>query len=131
MNKSASLLFAASILFLAIPAAAADQDPAATLRVDQGSVMTSQGGEFATAQSGQGVVAGERLMLAEDSVATLAYADGCQRQFSAPGVYVVEAECRKDTAVAWGDAAKVAGGVAIGAAVLANMDETDPPPVSR
>lgn len=129
MTKPVSLLLAASFLFLAMPATAAD--PAATLRVDQGSVMTSQGGEFATARSGQGVVAGERLMLAEDSTATLAYANGCQREYSAPGVYVVEAECRKAAPVAWGDAAKVAGGVAIGAAVLANMDETDPPPVSR
>ena len=93
--------------------------------------MTSRGGEFAAARNGQGVVAGERLMLSEDSAATLAYANGCQREFSAPGVYVVGVDCQKAAGVDWGGAAQVATGVAAGAAVLHGMDETDPPPASR
>jgi hypothetical protein len=131
MIKSTSQLCAIAFCLLAVSTVASASGPAATLHVERGSVMTSQGGEFATAKSGQALAAGERLMLGEDSAAAVAYPNGCQREFSAPGVYVVEADCQKAAAVDWGGAATVATGVAVGAAVLKSMDQTDPPPVSR
>lgn len=131
MTKFASLLVAASFALTASVAASAAEEATATLRVDRGNVMASQGGEFATAQTGQALVAGERLMVSEDSAATVAYGNDCTRTYTAPGVYVVEKDCKKAVAVDWAGAAKIVGGSAVGIAILANMEETDAPPVSR
>lgn len=132
MTKFASLIIAASFALTASAAAsAADGD--VTLRVDRGGVMTSQGGEFASAQTGKSLVEGDRLMVTEGSTATLFYDNDCKREYTVPGVYVVEGSCRMaavDAGTDWASAAMIAGGVAIGAAILANMDETSPP-VSR
>ena len=65
----------------------------------------------------------------EGSAATVLYDNDCRREYTVPGVYVVEGTCRMAAVVAgtdWASAAKIAGGVAIGAAILANMDETSP-----
>ena len=127
-------LFAATSLALVVSADAfAAEDATATLRVDRGSVMASRGGEFATATSGQVLVVGERLMVAENSTATLTYDDDCTREYSAPGVYVIEATCVKAAAMAvdWAGAAKIVGGVAVGAALLNNIEDIEAPPVSR
>ena len=96
--------------------------------------MTSQGGEFATANSGQVLVVGERLMVSENSSATVVYGNDCKREYTAPGVYVIDATCVKVAALGstdWVGAAKIAGGVAVGAALLSGMEQTDAPPVSR
>lgn len=131
MTKFASLFVAASIAFAASAAASAAEEATATLRVDRGNVMTSQGGDFATAQTGQALVVGERLMVSEESAATVAYGDDCTRTYTAPGVYVVEKDCQK-AGVDWAGAAKIVGGVAVGVVLLDNMEQIDaPPPVSR
>lgn len=128
-------LFIAGSLALSTAATASAQDTAATLRVDQGTIMTSQGGEFANAQTGQALVPGSRLMVTEQSAATVTYDKGCTRTYTAPGVYVIEANCTKAGAVGtdWAGAATIVGGVAVGAAVLHNMDQADyvAQPVSR
>lgn len=130
---------------LALCAAASAQEGGVTLRVDRGTVMTSQGGEFASARSGQSVVAGERLMITEGATATLTYPKGCARQFSAPGVYVIGAACPTTTqGTDWAGAAKIVVAGVVMAAVLHDMDQTmasangsraavpaDSPPVSR
>ena len=129
MTKFVVLLATASF---ALSAAATAAEQAPTLRVDRGNVMASQGEEFATAQSGQSLVPGSRLMLAEDSAATVTYANDCSRRYTAPGVYVVEADCQKGAAgTDWAGAAKIVTGVAVGAALLENMEQVDAPPVSR
>ena len=128
-------LFVAASLALSAAVTASAQDTTPTLRVDQGAIMTSQGGEFANAQSGQPLVAGSRLMVTEQAAATLTYGNGCSRTYTAPGVYVVQAECVKPAATGtdWAGAAKIAGGVVVTAAILASMDKQDyvAPPVSR
>ena len=130
-------LFVAASLALSAAATASAQDASATLRVDRGTIMTSQGGEFANAQTGQALVPGSRLMVTEQSAATVTYAKGCTRSYTAPGVYVVEANCNKAagaTGTDWAGAAKITGGVLVTAALLHNMDQADyvaPPPVSR
>ena len=139
MTKLASLLIASLALTASATALAADGD--ATLLVDRGSIMTSQGGEFATAQSGQVLASGERLMVTEGSAATVIYANDCRRQFSTPGVYVIKEDCQlvaagtrngaNGTATAgvdWPAVGMVAAGVAVGAGALSQMDEVDAPP---
>jgi hypothetical protein len=128
-------LFIAASLALSTAATASAQDTSATLRVDQGTIMTSQGGEFANAATGQALVAGSRLMVTEQSAATGTYDKGCTRSYTAPGVYVVQADCTKAAAAGtdWAGAAKIVGGVVVTAAILHNMDQQDyvAPPVSR
>lgn len=137
----------AAALSLAAFAPAYAEDPAPTLRVDSGSVMTSTGGEFVTASSGTAVTPGTRVMLAEGSTASLVYANGCTASISAAGVHAVPAVCQAtgQAAIGAGTAAGVdwasAGWLFLGTAVvaggLASMDtesappEYIPPPVSR
>lgn len=133
MPKFTTLCIAASLALATPLLASAAEDASVTLRVDRGSVMASQGGEFVSAHSGQLLVAGERLMVSEGAIATLTYDDNCTREYSAPGVYVIEASCVKAAVLGtdWAGAAKVAAGVAVGAALLHGMEQTDAPPVSR
>ncbi len=145
MTKLASIFVAVSLAMTAsVAASAQDRDKdTATLRVDRGSVMTSQGGEFATAQTGQVVMEGNRLMVAENSAATLIFSENCERQYTAPGVYTIEEDCDRVAAIvgtatgfdAAGAATVVAGSLGV-AAILYNMEDSDdrPPvqvPVSR
>ncbi len=136
MTRLTSLFVAAS-LALSVAATASAADSAPILRVDSGTIMTSQGGEFANAQSGQALVTGERLMVTERSAATVTYSENCTRTYTAPGVYVIEEDCKKAAALVgtdWAGAAKIVGGVVVVAAALHSMDKADyvaPPPVSR
>ncbi|KLJ00727.1 hypothetical protein [Luteimonas sp. FCS-9] len=131
----------AALAITATPAAFA-QDGSATLRVDRGSAMTSTGGEFAAAPSGSQVGPGTRVMLAENSRATLVYPDGCTQPLSAAGVYSVPATCVAAAGtsgatgtMAGGEAAAtvgiVAGTMALVGVGLHNMDEEPAPPISR
>ena len=133
MTKFASLLVVASFALAASATATAAEEAAATLRVDRGNVMTSQGGDFATAQSGQTLVSGERLMVTEDSAATVTSGNDCTRTYTTPGVYVVELDCERAVADGgmgiWAVASAVGLGVAAAAALGGGDD--DSPPVSR
>ncbi|TAK39890.1 MAG: hypothetical protein EPO30_01655 [Lysobacteraceae bacterium] len=81
----ATLLLAAMAL---LPAFA--QQPTATLTFN-GTVMTSSGGEFVAAASGQQVAYGTRVMVSEGSTATLTYPNGAVVNLTQPGVYTVSA----------------------------------------
>lgn len=126
MTKFASLMIAASLALTASAAAnAADGD--ITLRVARGSIMTSQGGEFASAQSGKVLFEGERMMVTEGAAATVFYDNDCKREYSAPGVYVIERSCKRGAAIRgtdWANAGKIAAGVGVACAILCNKDET-------
>lgn len=135
MSKLSALVVAVSIALTASASAFAADAPI-TLRVDAGNVMASQGGEFATAQTGKALSVGERLMIVENSAATVLYDSGCSKTYDVPGVYAVPADC-VPVAVAggaagtdWAAAGAITGGVLVGAAILANMDQKDyvPPP---
>lgn len=142
--KTHRLLLAAALASLSIAPAFAQQTQTATLRVDSGSAMVSNGGEFTTAASGSQVAPGSRVMLAEGSRATLVYPNGCTQALSAAGVYGVPATC---VAAASGSASAgtaagadlgaagiIAGVAAVGALGLSSMDDVPaevPPPVSR
>ena len=148
-----SLLAAASAIAFAALAPAHAQDAPPTIRVDSGTVMPSDGGEFVSAASGSQVTPGRRVMLAEGSSAALGYPNGCTATISAAGVHAVPAVCQAGAAQAGAGQSAVGAGTAAGgdwasagwlflgtAAVgagLASMDtepappEYIPPPVSR
>lgn len=143
-------LIAAALFAFAAAAPAYAQDPAPTLQVNSGTVMTSEGGEFATAASGASVAPGSRIMLAENSSATVTYANGCSAVISAAGVHAVPAVCQAGTGQAavgataatgtqWASAGWLFLGTAVVAAGLSEIggdgdplpSEVTPPPVSR
>ncbi|MCD9032746.1 hypothetical protein LDO32_13525 [Luteimonas sp. Y-2-2-4F] len=137
--KTFEILSLAALLATALGTAHA-QEQAVTVRVESGSVMASQGGEFVTVPSGAQLPPGSRLMLSENASATLVYANGCSRPLSAAGVYAVPATCVPVASTGSGAATGVdvqgalilAGGTAAVAAGLASMDQEDvPPSISR
>lgn len=128
MKKFAAIVFAAATAFAA-PAFAKDDN--ITLRVDSGTVMTSTGGEFQTANTGKPVVVGERVQVGAGSAATLVYSNGCTIKLAEPTVYEVPESCT--AAAAWATSGNSGMGAAIivGAAVLgaAAIDQADDAPV--
>ena len=131
------LLLAAALTVAAVPAAFA-QEGSATLRVDSGSALVSAGGEFAAAPSGTQVAPGTRVMLTENSRATLVYPNGCTQPLGAAGVYNVPATCVAATGgrataggVDWASAGIITGAGALVALGLDNMDQEPAPPISR
>lgn len=110
------------------------QDEIATLRIDRGAAMTSRGGEFANAVTGQRLIEDERIMVPEGAQVTVIYDNKCREEHDDPGVYEVEhARC----AIVWWDwhaAGIITGAALIGAGILANMGDDDgrrPVPASR
>lgn len=144
MNTFQTLLLAGTLGAAAMVPAHA-QATTATLRIDSGTVMTSQGGEFATAGNGAVLETGSRVMLAENSSATLIYPNGCTRPLASGGVHTVSPTCTPTGARTNAGAAGTAAGVdtsgalvivgiaAAAAAGLASKDDVTPvpPPVSR
>lgn len=155
MKTPRILIIGIAAALCAAPAFAQQEAATATLRVDAGSVMVSNGGEFVSATSGTQVPTGSRVMLAEGSRATLIYPGGCSQPLTSAGVFGVPVTCvaaagssGATTATgttgttAAGTAAGVdvaglgivAGVAAAGAVGLDSMDEVEyeePPPVSR
>lgn len=129
-RSSLRLIFASLVLCTGFASAA--ENTIATLHVERGSAMTSQGGEFASAHSGQALIEGERLMLPEGASVIVKYSNDCERKYSAPGVFVINNDCVPAAVLGTSGALKVAGGVLLGAALLHSMDSSDErPPVSR
>src|SRR3546814_18488044 len=87
MNRMKTLakVVLASTIALALPAFA--QETIGTLTVHSGTVMTSTGGEFASAGSGEAIQLGERVMLGENSSASITFSYGAVVNSTAPGVY--------------------------------------------
>jgi hypothetical protein len=71
-------------------AGAALAQPAATLSGIKGSVLINQGKQFVSAQSGQLLVVGDRVMVMEGGSAKLAYSDGCVLSLPSGSLAVVE-----------------------------------------
>lgn len=108
---------------LSLPVFAQDAAPAkemvATVQVDGGVVMVSDGGAFTSATTGEQVAAGSRIMVSKDSAVSVVYSDGCKQSYTKAGVYAVDAQCTRAAAVAdagegWKGATAIVG--AVGAA---------------
>ena len=137
MKTLAKVVLAATAA-LALPAFA--QETIGTLTVNSGTVMTSNGGEFASAGSGEGIQVGEQVMLAENSSASITFSNGAVVNYSAPGVYTINGLPAAGAGVGTGAGASTAAtaGIIVGAAVLGALaveqagDEVAPDsPISR
>lgn len=67
--------------------------PAATLASAQGSVLVNQGKQFVSAQSGQLLAVGDRVMVMEGASASLRFADGCVLPLASGSLAVVQSTC--------------------------------------
>lgn len=113
MNRFALGTIAVAAIAASITAVA--QDASATLEVGRGVVMTSSGGEFVTAHSGQRLGAGERVMVSKDASATVVFGT-CRRTYDRPGVYAVGEGCSAVAAAGAGTTGNVASGGGFGGA---------------
>ena len=64
----------------------------ASLNVSNGSVLVNQGKQFVTAQPGQILAAGDRVMVMEGGNAAVKYADGCVQALGSGSLVVVAAQ---------------------------------------
>jgi hypothetical protein len=64
----------------------------ATINVSNGSVLVNQGKHFVTAQPGQILAAGDRVMVMEGGNAVVKYADGCVQTLGSGSLAVVAAQ---------------------------------------
>lgn len=145
MTKNTRLLAALLLAACSMPAFAQEPGKPATITLQSksGSVMTSAGGDYQSADAGKPLVVGESMMLMDGAQATVVYAyEGgrtCSEAYKGPNTYVIDDMCTKAAAVigSKGNIATVAG-VALIAAVLTGSGSSDfvppppppPPPVS-
>ena len=106
----------------------------AKVRTDSGVVMLSSDNQaFATAGQNAPVVAGDRVMVAADSIATVVYDNGCEEKYEKAGVYVIDSDC--NPAAFWTRgrviAAAVGGAAVVGVVIHNRDDDKDVPPVSQ
>lgn len=145
MNKSMvrSIVFGFVVAAVSVPLHA--QDPAADRTKDEtvakvetngGVIMISDGGEFATARTDQRVHSKARLMVSEESAATVVYDDGCEQKYDKAGVYEISATCVLPVALVGGGPsnALLISGAVVGGAILGALIEHNRhhcPPISR
>lgn len=91
------IAFAASIALATSVAFAAQ--PAATLASVNGSVLVNQGKQFVSAQSGQLLALGDRVMVMEGGDASLRFADGCVKTLASGSLAVVQSTCNAASVV--------------------------------
>jgi hypothetical protein len=122
-----------------LPAIAQEESKVAKLQVDSGVIMTSRdNAAFVSAVTDDPLFDNQRLMVSEDSSATVIYDDGCRETYDKPGVYTLDATCTP-AAVASTSGGGTTGMVVSGAVAVAvvaaaisqdgHKDKT--PPVSR
>ena len=136
---SSDVTLAVSALATAVATPTFAQDRVIWLQVDRGTVMTSDGGDFATASTGKLLAYGQRIVVTDGAVARVVYVDPdgdnrCVMEFGSPNVYVVDATCHRvaamtpDNGMAVGN---ILSSTAVAAAILANMDEVPPSEMPR
>lgn len=104
MVKSAMCFVSfALVTVLSLPVFAQDapaQAPVATVQVDGGVIMVSDGGPFTSVTSGEQVAAGNRIMVSKNSAVSVVYSDGCKQTYSKAGVYAVQQQCKRAAVLA-------------------------------
>lgn len=144
MSNITKLFTAMLLVGCLVPAFAQAQDKPEKIVLEQkvGSVMTSTGGDYESAQNGKVFANNESMMLAEGAKATVVYyyEDGsrkCSEIYTGPNTYVIDDSCVVAVAKS-GSTAKtigiVAGAALLGGAVIAGGgsggEDYVPPPVS-
>lgn len=144
MKKLHQIALASVIAFASLPVLAQD-GAIGTLTNVNGTVMTSNGGEFVSASANTPVAAGDQLMIGQDSSASITYTNGAVTNFTAPGTYTVNlpvagAAGSAGVGATGGASAAATAGIIVGTAALAAvateqavMEEKVPPdqPISR
>jgi len=137
LGKSVSVL--AILGMFCLPAIAQEESEVAKLQVDSGVIMTSRdNAAFVSAVTNDPLFDNQRLMVSEDSSATVIYNDGCRETYDKPGVYELDATCTPALVSSSGGmspgltAAVGAAGVVLAAYLVdRNNDDDETPPVSR
>ena len=142
MVQSAKIWVALMLVACALPALAQDQEKPDKIVLEQkvGSVMTSVGGDYESANTGKLLVRDESMMLTEGAKATVVYyyENGkrkCTEVYKGPNTFVIDDSCKVAGYMAANGKTGIAliGGAAlIGAALLGSggNDIVPPPPVS-
>ena len=109
------------------------------LETKVGSVMTSTGGDFQSADTGKLLVDGESMMLSDGAKAKVVYyydngKRKCVEHYAGPNTFVIDDSCIKAGWVGNGSPGKsalvIVGAGLIGAAVLESKDKVPPGPIS-
>jgi type V secretory pathway adhesin AidA len=90
-KKHLKEFFMKSIVTLALALAFSGAASAATLSSTNGSVMVNQGKQFVSAQKGQALAAGDRVMVMQDGSAVVRFDDGCDVTIDGGSVAVLPA----------------------------------------
>ncbi len=121
-----------------LPAIAQQESEVAKLQVDSGVIMTSRNdAAFVSATNDDALYDNQRLMVSENSSATVIYSDGCRETYDKPGVYQIDATCTPTVASSSDGmspgmmSAVGVGGVLLAAYLVDNNKDDDTPPVSR
>ncbi len=139
MTKTTQLFAVLLLAACAMPAFAQDKDKpdSIVLETKSGSVMTSTGGDYQSADAGKQLTEGESLMLNDGAKASVVYyydngKRKCVEHYAGPNTFVIDDNCVK---AAWLTNNPTGTGLIVGSAVLAaallgggNDDEA--PPVS-
>ncbi len=141
LTLNTSLCSALTLLSVVAFAQPHDEDKTvATLEVGKGTIMTSKGGEFVTASTGEKLIKEERLMVAKESSATVVYNDHCKRTYDEPGVYKIDEDCKAVAFWGIGTAALIVAAAAGGEEIISyesrknatpTINATGSPPISR
>lgn len=138
MPKHHKLSVALLLAVCAAPAFAQDQakPDSIVLETKVGSVMTSTGGDFQSADTGKQLVEGESMMLNDGAKATVVYyydngKRKCVEKYAGPNTFVIDDSCK---AAAWLTSNRgigvVVGGAVVAAALLSGGNDDNGPPIS-
>ena len=136
MPKHHKIAIALLLAVCASPAFAQDaaKPDSIVLESKVGSVMTSTGGDYQSADTGKLLVEGESMMLNDGAKATVVYyydngKRKCVEKYAGPNTFVIDDSCK---AAAWltsnpRGTALVIGGAVVAAALLAGGNGDDAP----
>ena len=140
MSKFLKMLSALVLAACVVPALAQDGEKPDRIVLEQkaGSVMTTTGGDYETANLGKLLVVDESMMLADGAKAQVVYyydngKRKCVENYEGPNTFIIDDSCKKaayitDGGSQLGSAAVIAGTAVLGAALLQSGD--DAPPLS-
>ena len=145
MTKITKLMSALLLAACASGAYAQDAQKPDKIVLEQkiGSVMTSNGGEYESANVGEMLVKNESMMLSEGAKATVVYyydngRRKCTEFYEGPNTFIIDESCRKAAYMNGGQGKNVAiivGAAVVAAAIIGNksvgvMPQLPPPPIS-
>jgi len=139
MPKHHKLIVALLLAVCAAPVYAQQQEKpdSIVLETKLGSVMTSTGGDYQSADTGKLLVEGESMMLNDGAKATVVYyydngKRKCVEKYAGPNTFVIDDSCK---VAGWlpsspGGTALIVGGAIVAAALLGGGGDDNGPPIS-